>query len=150
MPLPPHLLELITSFNRQKTDLPDGAMHKACVFRLNGLAYHEQLGRPADDPLVRLIGCGPGGYRFILAALRHAVHEPRLAVDEETTAEDRAGDASRLRARGRLTGRLRGSGRDISAECLLEVTADGDAAREIAVTLGDADLELLREARRQP
>ena len=54
MPLSTDLLALLSLFNRQKTDLPDGVLHKDCVFRLNGRAYHETLGRPAADPLVRL------------------------------------------------------------------------------------------------
>ncbi len=60
MPLSSDLLALLTLFNGQKTDLPDGVLHKDCVFRLNGRAYHETLGRPTSDPLVRLVGCGPG------------------------------------------------------------------------------------------
>jgi hypothetical protein len=146
-----HVLELITLFNRQKTDLPDGVLRKDCVLRLNGRAYHEQLGRSPQDPLVRLIGCGPAGYRFVLSALRHAVREPRLTLQEPSVAEESTGHGSRLRARGTLSGRLRGRGDAVAIEFLLDVEADdAGRVRELATTLGDADVELLLEARQRP
>jgi hypothetical protein len=151
MPIRSDLLELVSLFNRQKTDLPDGVLHRNCVFRLNGLAYHEHLGRPPQDPLIRLVGCGPAGYRFVVAALRHAVQAPRLALQESTLDEETLDTRTRLRARGALTGRLRGSDAPFSAEFLLELTADrGGHIGEIAVALGDPDVEILLEARGRP
>jgi hypothetical protein len=149
-PLTRHLVALATLFNRQKSDLPDDALHKACVLRLNGRAYHEHMGRPPSDPLVRLVGCGPAGYRFILSALRYALGEPRLALDEPSVTED--GDASgrRLRARGRITGVLRGTTSPFAAECALDLSADHTGRIvEIGVTMGDADVEMILAARRQ-
>jgi hypothetical protein len=150
MPLHTDVLELVELFNRQKTDLPDAVLHRDCVFRLNGRAYHEHLGRPPDDPLVRLIGRGPAGYRFILAALRHAMHEPRVALHEASVVERPLHPGARLQARGTLSGRLRGAERRFSAEFSIEVLAsrEGQVA-EMAATLGDADVEILLEARRK-
>jgi hypothetical protein len=151
MPIRSDLLELVALFNRQKTDLPDGVLHKDCVFRLNGRAYHEHLGRSSADPLVRLIGCGPAGYRFVVAALRHAVLEPRVALHEATVRERTVATGADLQARGTLTGQLRGSTSPFSAEFLVEAAADrGGHVSEIAVTLGDPDVERLLAARGRP
>src|SRR5438045_2651773 len=107
MPLQSDVVDLISLFNRQKSDLPDGLLHKDCVFRLNGRAYHEQLGRPPGDPLVRLVGCGAAGYRFILTALRYGMEEPRVALHDGSIRHATDGDGSHLEARGNLTGTLR-------------------------------------------
>lgn len=148
MSLRAHVLELVELFNRQKIDLPDGVVDRSCVLRLNGRAYHEQLGRSPQDPLVRLIGCGPAGYRFLLGALRHALHDPRLALHEPGVSEEPTASGGRLQARGTLAGRLRGVETPFAAEVMLEVSSDrGGHIVEIAATLGDADVELLLDAR---
>jgi hypothetical protein len=148
-PVAGRLADLVTLFNRQTQDLPERALHKDCVFRLNGRAYHEHLGRPASDPLIRLIGCGPAGYRLLLGALRHAAGSPELVVHTEQLCEVMHADRRRtLTARATLTGRLRHSRERLIAECGLTVTADPSGAiREIAVTMGDPDVELLLAAR---
>jgi hypothetical protein len=150
MPLTADVLGLVALFNRQSTDLPDGVLHRNCVFRLNGRAYHEHLGRSPDDPLVRLVGRGPAGYRFIMAALRHAMHEPRVTLDEPSIAERTLDAGTRLQARGTLSGRLRGAERAFAAEFLIEVIAGSEGRiGEMAATLGDADVEFLLDARRK-
>ena len=148
MPLSSDLLTLLTLFNRQQTDLPDGVLRKDCVFRLNGRAYHETLGRPISDPLVRLVGCGPAGYRFILAALRHAIEEPRASLHEGSAVEDVTPDGTHVHARGTLAGTLRGTSGPFAAEFGLAAHADPDGhVVELAATLGDADVELILLAR---
>jgi len=148
MPLQSDVLDLIALFNRQTSDLPDGLLHKDCVFRLNGRAYHEQLGRPAGDPLVRLVGCGAAGYRFILTALRYGMEEPRVTVHEGSIRHGTDAEGSHLDVRGSLTGTLRGRTGKCTAEFGMEVRADrGGHIREIAATMGDADVELLVRAR---
>jgi hypothetical protein len=53
-----------------------------------------------------------------------------------------------LTARATLTGRLRHTRERFTAECGLTVTADQSGSiREIAVTMGDPDVELLLAAR---
>jgi hypothetical protein len=144
-----HLTALVDLFNKGKTDLPDGVIHRDCAFRLNGRAYHDSLGRPPSDPLVRLIGCGPAGYRFVLAALRYGIPRAQVAVHRAGMTElDTRHGASVLIARATLLGSLRGASDPFRAECQIELHADTRGhVREIAVTMGDADVELIRTAR---
>jgi|GEM_PF-4325162 len=139
--------QLIVLFNQQSSDLPHMAIHKDCVFRLNGVAYHEQLGRPVTDPIVRLIGCGPAAYRLLLTGIRYAVRDPHLELERIDDDRDRA--ANTAAAHALLTGRLRGS--DYPFETVMEIVAtatlDGQI-RELAVRMGDADVEMLLAARR--
>jgi hypothetical protein len=95
---------LVALFNRGSLDLPDGALDRNAIFRLNGVAYDETLGRPASDPLVRLLARGAGGYRFLVKAVRAALPDARLELSPPgwrtaDTADACAGD-------GRLIGRL--------------------------------------------
>jgi hypothetical protein len=146
-PLSDRINDLLSLFNRQTVDLPDRLLHNNCVFRLNGVAYHEHLGRPVSDPIVRLIGCGPAGYRFLLTSLRYAVREPNLQV-ERTDVASREDGSQVVSVRGTLTGTLRGETKSSSAACEVTVLADEDGwVHEIAVLMGDADVERLRHAR---
>jgi len=146
-PLLDRVNDLLALFNRQTVDLPDKLVHNDCVFRLNGLAYHEHLGRPVSDPIVRLIGCGPAGYRFLLTALRYAVREPHLAVDETHVATHEDGTQA-VSVRGTLAGTLRAETASSSAALELTLLAAEDGwVHEIAVLMGDADVERLRHAR---
>lgn len=146
-PLSDRINDLLSLFNRQTVDLPDRLLHNDCVFRLNGLAYHEHLGRPVSDPIVRLIGCGPAGYRFLLTALRYAVREPQLSV-VETGVATRTDGSQLVSVRGTLTGTLRGETTSSAAACEVSLQASGDGwVHEIAVLMGDADVERLRNAR---
>lgn len=148
MNLTSYLTELVALFNAQKTDLPRDAIHKNCVFRLNGRAYHETLGRPVEDPLVRLIGCGPAAYRLLLTAVRHAIAHPRLVLEPLQGAEQHQRGESRLSTRAVLHGALRGSAVPLRAECALALQGDAQGhIHEIAVTMGDADVELIVAAR---
>ena len=99
-------------------------------------------------PVARiLIGCGPAGYRFLLTAIRYAVREPQLAVDE--THIDALEDGTQaVSVRGTLTGTLRGETTSSAAALELTLLASEDGwVREIAVLMGDADVERLRHAR---
>jgi hypothetical protein len=137
-------------FNAGKADLPDGALHKNCIFRLNGRAYHEQLGRPPGDSLVRLVGCGPAGYRFILTALRYALPDAHVTLYGQHACERRQGrDALEVSRRAGLTGTLRGGHGAFRAECELTLREDlHGCIHEIAVSMGDPDVELIMTARR--
>lgn len=149
MSLGSSLSELIALFNAQKTDLPAEALHRNCTFRLNGRAYHETLGRPLDDPLVRLIGCGPAAYRLVVTALRYALAHPRIRL-EPIDAGRHDGRQASLSARAMLTGTLRGTDQPLRAECALSLNGEANGRiHEIAVTMGDADVELLLAARQR-
>ena len=74
------LSSLVAFFGRGSLDLPDGTLTHDTVFRLNGVAYDNTLGRPVNDPLARLVGRGAGGYRFLVKALRFALPDARLEI----------------------------------------------------------------------
>ncbi len=116
------LSALVGLFDRGSLDLPDGALTHDTAFRLNGVAYDATLGRPIDDPLVRLVGRGPGGYRFLFKALRFGLPDARLAVGAlERTSLD---GGCRLAGAGRLEGTLRGTGEAFAADVDLSFTFD--------------------------
>ena len=148
-PLAARFGDLIAAFNAATLDLPDGALHRDCVFRLNGRAYHEHLGRPPGDPLIRLIGCGPAGYRLILTRLRFALTSAFVALDPRSVRESAtAADGHVLLAHGMVSGLLRGTGDRLVAPCHFTISGEPSGAiRQIAMTLGDADVELLMAAR---
>jgi hypothetical protein len=150
-PLSVKVLELVALFNRQKQDLPDGLLDKNCTFTLNGRAYQDHLGRRPGDPLVRLIACGPAGYRFLTTALRYAVETPRITLDESSLTEHDERDGARtIASDGTLTGTLRGDAESSRTSFHLAVRAGSDGVvREIAVLLGDADYERILAARRR-
>ena len=116
------LSALVGLFGRGSLDLPDGLLTHDTVFRLNGTAYDESLGRPASDPLARLVGRGPGGYRFLLKALRFALPDARLAIG---TLERTSLDAGcRLAGSARLEGTLRGSDEPFAEPLALALSYD--------------------------
>ena len=139
------LSELVALFGRGSLDLPVGVLTHDTVYRLNGVAYDDSLGRPGD-PLARLVGRGPGGYRFLLKALRLALPDARLAIGalERTSVE--AG--CRLAGLARLAGTLRGTGAafDEPFALALEYDADGRLLA-IDVTLDPAQVARLDAAR---
>ena len=135
------LSALVALFDRGSLDLPDGMLTHDTVFSLNGLAYDAALGRPASDPLARLVGRGPGGYRFLLKALRFALPDVRLAIGSlERTSLD---TGCRLAGDGQLSGTLRGTGEAFTSDVGLTFTFD-DIGRLIAI---DAELDAAAVAR---
>jgi hypothetical protein len=141
------LSQLVALFNRGTIDLPERAVAAACVFRLNGRAYHEHLGRPAADPLVRLIACGPAGYRLLVTRLRYILEDAHVDLRADERRED-GPDPDTATVRATLSGRVRGLAGARCTECSIRASADdAGSIREIAVTIGDADLEMLMAAR---
>jgi hypothetical protein len=137
------LSALVGLFDRGSLDLPDGALTHDTVFRLNGLAYDASLGRRADDPLVRLVGRGPGGYRFLFKALRFALPDARLTIGAlERTSLD---TGCKLAGHGRLEGTLRGTGDAFATDLGLAFTFDA-VGRLTAI---DADMDPEQVARIQ-
>ena len=117
------LSALVGLFGRGSLDLPDGVLTRDTVFRLNGVAYDESLGRP-NDPMARLVGRGPGGYRFLVKALRFALPDARLAIGAlERTSLD---VGCRLAGGARLAGTLRGSGDAFDEPCALGLGFDAE------------------------
>ena len=135
------LSALVELFGRGSLDLPDGVLTHDTAFSLNGLAYDAALGRPVHDPLARLVGRGPGGYRFLLKALRFALPDARLAVGalERTS----LATGCRLAGGGHLAGTLRGTGEAFASEVGLSFTFD-DIGRLTAI---DTELDTAAVAR---
>jgi hypothetical protein len=124
------LSALVDLLGRGSLDLPDGVLTHDTTFSLNGLAYDAALGRPANDPLARLVGRGPGGYRFLLKALRFALPDARLAIGALVRTSLDTG--CRLAGGGDLAGTLRGTGEAFEAEVGLAFTFD-DIGRLVAI-----------------
>ena len=134
--------EWVATFNRGSLDLPEGALHKDAVFRLNGVAYEDTLGRPVSDPLVRLVARGPGGYRLLVKALQYTLGAPEIAL--------RDFEVQRGLASGHvdLSGRLRDTGDDWVGHADVVMTIDVDArVTELAVQMDPASVARLRQAR---
>ena len=142
------LSALLALFERGSLDLPDGVMTHDTVFRLNGVAYDESLGRPAHDPIARLAGRGPGGYRFLVKALRFAMPEARIALGSlERIA---FGSGCRLAGDGRLAGRLRGRGGPFDEPFQAAFTFDdGGRLLSIDARLAPAALARIQAARQE-
>ena len=134
--------EWVACFNRGSLDLPDGVLHRDAVFRLNGTAYEDTLGRPATDPLVRLVARGPGGYRLLVKALHYTLGAPEVALRDF---EIRHGLAT---GHADLTGTLRDTGAAWvgSADIVMTVDVDGRVT-ELAVQMDAASVSRLQQAR---
>jgi hypothetical protein len=138
------LAELLSYAHRGSLDLPAGLIGRGCVFRLNGLAYDESLGRPPDDPLARLVGRGPAAYRFVLQALRYAL--PDLAVHlDDLQGPDQDGLVTAVAT---LTGTPRGRHRRMEAAVDVALVVD-DHGRviEVGVQVPESVLRLIGSAR---
>ncbi len=136
------LAEWVAAFNRGSLDLPDRLLHRDATFRLNGTAYEDTLGRPATDPLVRLVSRGPGGYRLLARALQYALQRAEVAVrDFEITRGLATGYVD-------LSGVLRDTSElwSTSADLAMTVDVDGQVT-EVSVQIAGPSLERLRQAR---
>ena len=134
--------EWVAAFNRGSLDLPDGALHKDAVFRLNGRAYENTLGRPATDPLVRLVARGPGGYRLLVKALQYILTAPEIALRDF---EIRHGLATGYVD---LTGSLRDTGEVWVGTADIAMTVDVDGhVTEIAIQMAPDRVLRLQQAR---
>lgn len=134
--------EWVAAFNRGSLDLPDGVLHRDAVFRLNGLAYEETLGRPATDPLVRLVARGPGGYRLLVKALQYILTAPEIAL---RNFEIRYGLAT---GHIDLSGQLRDTGDAWTTNADLAMTVDLDGrVTEVAIQMDPDRVARLLRAR---
>ena len=134
--------EWVAAFNRGSLDLPDGVLHKDAVFRLNGRAYEDTLGRPATDPLVRLVARGAGGYRLLVKALQYTLTAPEIALRDF---EIRHGLGTGYVD---LTGQLRDTGEAWVANADLAMTVDVDGqVTEIAIQMDPEHVARLQRAR---
>jgi hypothetical protein len=138
--------ELIALFNRKGLDIPDGLFDRDAQFVLNGAAFETLLGRPPDDPLVRMITRGPAGYRFVLKAAQNALPDATIERGEVTIAE--GGGSREIACQVWLSGTLRGTSDAFDA--VVSVTGLlGDRGQVVVggASMAPAFLERLREAR---
>ena len=134
--------EWVAAFNRGSLDLPDGVLHRDAVFRLNGLAYDDTLGRPNTDPLVRLVARGPGGYRLLVKALQYTLTSPDIAL---RNFEIRHGLAT---GHIDLSGHLRDTGEAWVGNADVAMTVDIDGrVTEIAIQMDEDRVARLLRAR---
>lgn len=132
----------VATFNRGSLDLPDGMLHRDAVFRLNGRAYEDTLGRPVTDPLVRLVARGPGGYRLLVKALQYTLTSPEIAL---RNFEARHGLAT---GHADLSGTLRDTGESWVSNADLVMTIDLDGhVTELAIQMHEGAVARLRQAR---
>lgn len=140
--------QLIDLFNRRSMDLPDGWFTRHTRFLLNGVPFEDMLGRPPDDPLIRMLTRGAAGYRFTSKAVQHAMPDARLERGELT---------ERVEADGRvvtgqcwLSGHFRGAGEAVDVLATIEMRLKGATLGDIRATLDPADVIRLQEARLRP
>lgn len=141
------LQSLAGYFNRGSLDIPDGLIGRGCVFVLNGVAYEDTLGRPAADPLTRLVGRGHGAFRFIAQGLRNAVPDVHVRLDDFVP--DDGGSAAAWRGRAVVEGTPRGDDTfGALADVRLELGDNGDVVR-VDVRMDEAPLASIADARRR-
>lgn len=138
------IARLVALFNEGSLDVPDGLIARACVFRLNGVAYEDTMGRPISDPLVRLVGRGPAAYRLLSQAVRYALPDARLRLQRMVAGSDEGG---LLTGTAILAGTLRGAG-PFAARAAVALVADAAGhLTEVAAVLDEADVMALVRAR---
>ncbi len=134
----------IAHFNEDSLDVPDGLLDRRCVFRLNGVAYEDTLGRSTADPLVRLLGRGPGAYRLLAKRLRFAL------PDAQVTMVDLAPPAALpglMTGTWKLTGTGRDTGEPLEAEVGFALVLDAaGAVVECAVEIAQPHLDAIASA----
>ena len=139
------IARLVALFNEGSLDVPDGLIARTCVFRLNGVAYEETMGRPVSDPLVRLVSRGPAAYRLLSQALRYAAPDVRVRL--ERVMAPAGADGGLVTGTAYLEGTLRG-GEPLKARAAVALVADAQGAlAEMAAVLDEQHLIALAKAR---
>ncbi|MCL4846358.1 MAG: hypothetical protein KJ066_07485 [Acidobacteria bacterium] len=138
------LVQWIALFNEDSLDVPDAFLDRRCVFRLNGTAYEDTLGRSTADPLVRLLGRGPSAYRLLAKRLRFALPDARVTLVDLAPPDALPG---LMTGTWTLTGTGRDSGEPLEAEVgfVLVVDAAG-AVTECAVEIAQPHLDAIASA----
>lgn len=139
------IAEWMAAINHGSLDIPTDLLHRQAVFRLNGVAYEDIMGRPITDPIVRLVARGPGGYRLLLTALRFALTRPEIAV---RNLDISGGMAT---AHADLSGTLRDTGERWTTTCDLVLLVDVEGqVTEIGVQMDPAAVARIQRARSAP
>lgn len=135
---------LVAAFNRGSLDVPDGLFTPRTTFTLNGRSYESLLGGSPDDPLIRLLARGAGGYRTVAKALQYGLQQPVVSIESLSEA-----DASGVRtATIRIEGRLRHSGEMFDARATLLLAGTVHQVESVSVTCSERDLANIAASRR--
>ncbi|MCM3878585.1 MAG: hypothetical protein ND807_00615 [Vicinamibacterales bacterium] len=138
------LYALATAFNRGSLDVPAGFLTPRTTFSLNGRSYESMLGGSPDDPLIRLLARGVGGYRTAAKALQYALQQPTITVVALAPPDERGVQLASLLVQGRL----RNTNEPFDGIWSLGCVVTGDELAAIDVVCSEEDLERIAEARR--
>jgi hypothetical protein len=135
---------LVAAFNRGSLDVPSGLFTPRTTFTLNNRSYESILGGGSpEDPLIRLLARGAGGYRTAAKALQYALQRPVIRV-ESASEPDASGVFS---ASMFLEGQLRDSGEPFSGRASLSLTCDGVELTSVEVSCSVEDLARIAASR---
>jgi hypothetical protein len=136
--------QLVAAFNRGSLDVPAGLLTPQTIYSLNGRSYESILGGSPDDPLIRLLARGAGGYRSVAKALLYALPQPTATVISlSPLGAGGTRDMSLL-----LQGRLRHTNEPFDATCTVKLTASGDSLAAADVVCDEEALARIADARR--
>jgi hypothetical protein len=136
---------LVGAFNAHSLDVPDGLLDRGCVFRLNGVAYEDTMGRPVTDPIVRLIARGPAAYRFLAQALRYALPDATLRIDGVVPDDAQVPLVSTVAT---IEGTLRGTQGPFRAKVAVAlVIGESRLVQEVAAMMPEDQVAAVRDAR---
>ena len=142
------LAQLAQAFNERRLDVPPGLIDRGCVFRLNGVAYEDTMGRPVSDPIVRLVARGPAAYRFLAQAMRYALPDARVAVEDVEPGDASPGQLASATAS--VEGTLRGQSSPFRTSVALAlVIGEHGLVRELAAMMDEQHVDAIREARQR-
>jgi hypothetical protein len=133
---------LVAAFNRGSLDVPAGFFTPRTAFTLNNRPYETILGGSPDDPLIRLLARGVGGYRTAAKGLQYALQQPIINV--ESLSDENGSCLATLR----IEGRLRDSNELFIGLCLVRLTCAGDQLANADVNWSPDDLARIAAARR--
>lgn len=140
------LTRLTQAFNDASLDVPDGLFDRACVFRLNGIAYEETMGRPLSDPIVRMVARGAAAYRFLAQAVRYAIPDARVRIDNVTPPDAPPGALASGAAT--LEGTLRNGDAFRARAAVAMMLGPAGQVQELAVLVDERHVAAIQDARR--
>jgi len=124
--------------------VPAGLLTPRTTYSLNGRSYESILGGSPEDPLIRLLARGAGGYRTAAKALQYSLQQPVATVVSLLPPD--AGGTSVVSVL--VQGRLRGTDEPFDGSCTLRISTSGESLASIDVSCAEEDLARLARARR--
>jgi hypothetical protein len=134
---------LVAAYTRGSLDVPAGLFTPRTTFSLNDRSYETILGGSPEDPLIRLLTRGVGGYRTAAKALQYALQQPVVSVE---SLSDPDGEGARI-ATLRVEGQLRHSNEGFAVRCAVRMTCSNMELADVNVRCSDDDLARIASAR---